>query len=345
MPEISTSEWEAFLADYPDAHLLQTRAWGDLKASFGWEVARVLTRGDYPIGAQVLFRRIYPGLTLAYIPKGPIGKLVKNKPEQGENLKWEKLWPEVDALCRKRDCVFLKVEPDLFEPKSKAEPTIIPQGFVNSPQAVQPPRTFLVDLRDDEETILARMKQKTRYNIRLALKKGIVVRPLANLEVFYELMEVTGQRDEFEVHSLEYYRRIYELFHPSDACELLVAEYEHEPLAVLMIFAHGKRAWYFYGASSRDHREWMPTYLLQWEAIRWARAHGCLEYDLWGVPDFDEEVLEGQFTTRSDGLWGVYRFKRGFGGQLRRSVGPWDRAYKPILYKFYRWWVGRGGSG
>jgi lipid II:glycine glycyltransferase (peptidoglycan interpeptide bridge formation enzyme) len=83
----------------------------------------------------------------------------------------------------------------------------------------------------------------------------------------------------------------------------------------------------------------MPTYLLQWEAMRWARASGCVEYDLWGVPDADEEILEEQFTGRSDGLWGVYRFKRGFGGRLRRAPGPWDRVYRPFLYNLYRWWV------
>jgi lipid II:glycine glycyltransferase (peptidoglycan interpeptide bridge formation enzyme) len=88
----------------------------------------------------------------------------------------------------------------------------------------------------------------------------------------------------------------------------------------------------------------MPAYLLQWEAIRWARAHGCVEYDLWGVPDTDEAELEESFTTRADGLWGVYRFKRGFGGQLRRASGPWDRIYRPMLYRFYRWWVMRGSA-
>jgi lipid II:glycine glycyltransferase (peptidoglycan interpeptide bridge formation enzyme) len=87
----------------------------------------------------------------------------------------------------------------------------------------------------------------------------------------------------------------------------------------------------------------MPTYLLQWEAMRWARERGCTEYDLWGVPDADEDVLENNFSTRSDGLWGVYRFKRGFGGELRRTVGAWDRVYNPELYTAYRWWINRRG--
>ena len=103
-----------------------------------------------------------------------------------------------------------------------------------------------------------------------------------------------------------------------------------------MVFAQGKRAWYLYGASNNLDRNRMPTYLLQWDALRWARAQGCTEYDLWGVPDEDADVLEAEFTQRSDGLWGVYRFKRGFGGQVKRAVGAWDRVYKPELYYLYR---------
>ena len=104
-----------------------------------------------------------------------------------------------------------------------------------------------------------------------------------------------------------------------------------------MVFYQGWRAWYFYGASSDEERNRMPAYLLQWEAMRWARLHGCREYDLWGVPDEDESVLEANFTGRSDGLWGVYRFKRGFGGKLARSVGAWRRVYNPALYRLYQW--------
>ena len=167
--------------------------------------------------------------------------------------------------------------------------------------------------------------------------------PSPDVETFAQLMGVTGERDQFGVHNREYYRRAYELFHPSGACELLLAFYEDQPLAGVMVFAHGKRAWYFYGASNNLHRNRMPTYLLQWEAIRWARQMGCTEYDLWGVPDFDEEFLEAQFSLRSDGLWGVYRFKRGFGGELKRSIGAWDKVYIPILYRSYQLLMARRG--
>ncbi len=109
------------------------------------------------------------------------------------------------------------------------------------------------------------------------------------------MMTVTGARDGFGVHSLEYYRKSYELFHPAGMADLLVAEFESRPLAALMVFALGKRAYYLYGASTDEERNRMPTYLLQWRAMQWAKARGCVEYDLWGVPDADEQTLEAQF--------------------------------------------------
>jgi len=324
MPEITHSAWEDYLSGYPNAHILQTTAWGELKSQFGWSVHRI-TIGDS--GAQILFKRLPLGFSMAYIPRGPVG------------IGWDKLWPEVDALCRKSKAIFLKVEPDLFENgDGKSEAAVLPSFFKRSPHSIQPCRTLLVDIQGSEAEILEKMKQKTRYNIRLALKKGIVIRATADLEAFYQLMQTTSKRDRFGVHSSDYYQHAYELFIPRSQCVILQAELEGQAIAALMVFARGERAWYFYGASSDMYREFMPTYLLQWEAIRWARVRGCRYYDLWGVPDYDESYLEDNFTLRSDGLWGVYRFKRGFGGELRRAVGSWDRVYKPLLYSIYLQW-------
>jgi peptidoglycan pentaglycine glycine transferase (the first glycine) len=333
MPELNPSEWDEFTSCRPDVHILQTREWGALKDAFGWQSVRLSNAG---LGAQILFRRLPLGFSIAYIPKGPLYPC--DKPFHEAVAFWE----EVDQLCKSNQAVFLKVEPDAWEGLATIEEQphqpLPPAGFRLSSQAIQPRRTLLIDISGDEEQVLARMKQKTRYNIRLALKKGIVVRSSADLESFYRLMQVTGGRDSFGVHSLPYYRKAYELFHPRGNCELLMAEFQGEPLAGLMAFANGKRAWYFYGASANEHRERMPTYLLQWEAMRWARGLGCTLYDLWGVPDADEETLEANFTRHNQGLWGVYRFKRGFGGRLRRTAGPWDRVYNPWLYAIYRWW-------
>ena len=352
MVELNTIEWDAFLSRHPYAHLLQTVPWGELKSNFGWEAVRVCVPVDHPAhpsssegesaGAQILFRQLPLGIRFAYIPKGPV---LPSLPIDSEPLPlsaYPGLWQAIDEACIKRRAVFLKIEPDLWEPggpaAEKPEP---PPKFMPGRHAIQPARTLLVDLRGDEEQILARMKQKTRYNIKLALKKGVVVHPSSDLSAFYRLMQVTAGRDEFGVHSLDYYTQVYNLFYPRGTCELLVAEYQGKALAALMVFAHGQRAWYFYGASASDHRDRMPTYLLQWEAMRWARSRGCTEYDLWGVPDEEADVLESQFTNRADGLWRVYRFKRGFGGLLMRSAGPWDRVYQPLLYRLYSVWVDR----
>lgn len=345
MPVITASEWESFLANVADVHILQTKGWGELKRSFGWDVERVaLPVGGINIaGAQILFRRLPLGLSLAYIARGPVGP-----PDLSPNYPlWPELICEIDAICLKRRAIFLKIEPDFWEPLTAEQSAnqVIPQdpppGFLSSQHAIQPARTLLVDISGDEQQVLARMKQKTRYNIRLAQKKGIVVKPSTDIAAFHRLMQSTGRRDAFGVHSLNYYQQAYDLFQPQNACQLFVAEYQGEPLAAVMVFAQGKRAWYFYGASSDEHRDLMPSYLVQWEAMRWARARGCELYDLWGVPDADEKTLEDGFLQNETGLWGVYRFKRGFGGVLRRTQGPWDRVYRPVFYSAYRWWIKR----
>ena len=183
------------------------------------------------------------------------------------------------------------------------------------------------------------MKQKTRYNIRLADRKGVSVQESADVVRFFNLMQVTGRRDQFGIHSLEYYQTAYNIHHPKGQCELFFAEYEGQLLAAVMVFAQGHRAYYFYGASSNQHRNLMAPYAVQWSAMRWARKNGCTQYDLWGVPDHGFEVLEAEFTKRNDELWGVYRFKRGFGGDLKRTVGAWDRVFNPIFYLIYQIWV------
>jgi len=326
MPQVTLPQWRDFVAAHPNLHLLQTAEWGELKSAFGWKPVRILS-GD--MGVQILFRKLPLGLTIGYIPKMTIGDQSSANSDQ--------FWKEVDSICKRHHAIFLKLEVDAWE--TSLTPTPLPagegRGVRESPHNIQPPRTIVIDITGSEDDLLARMKQKTRYNVRLAEKKGVTVRAWDDLDGFHQMMQVTGGRDDFGVHSLDYYRRAYQLFHPTGMAELLVAEYEGQPLAALMVFARGRRAWYVYGASNDQERNRMPTYLLQWEAIRWAKVRGCEEYDLWGVPDEDEAKLEAQFESRHDGLWGVYRFKRGFGGELKRAVQAMDRVYSPLLYKLY----------
>lgn len=329
MSIVSLAEWNEYLRSCPDAHLLQTGEWGELKSGFGWEPVRIVSGRA---GAQILFRKTLLGLTIGYLPKPVFHKeLLANS---------DSFWREIDSACQQHRAILLKIEPDLWEKPIARNFVITNHELRISPQNIQPPRTIIVNIRGSEEEILARMKQKTRYNIRLAEKKGVTVHAWDDIESFHKMMLVTGDRDKFGVHSLEYYRRAYQLFYPSEMCELLVAEYERKPLAALMVFARGRRAWYFYGASTDEERNRMPTYLLQWEAMKWAKARGCEEYDLWGIPDEEEATLEANFEKRQNGLWGVYRFKRGFGGELKREAQAVDRVYNPLLYWAYLRFVG-----
>jgi peptidoglycan pentaglycine glycine transferase (the first glycine) len=333
MPELTLAEWNTLLEDHPTAHLLQTGEWGELKSAFGWEPVRMQVGG---MGAQILFRRLPLGLTFAYIPKGPMIW----KPTLEESRKF---WSEVDSACRLRRAIFLKVEQDGWEDGNSSN-TLPSTDFIPSPQHVQPRGTLVIDLHASEEEVFNRMKPKTRYNIRLAGRKGVTVRASDDIGNFHTLISVTSHRGEFHVHSLEYYRRAFELFHPRGMCELFVSEYQGRTLAALMVFACKGTGYYFYGASADEERNRKPTYPLQWEAIRWAQQRGCLEYDMWGIPDEAASMDDDEAGEREDGLWGVYRFKRGFGGEVRRAVRAFDRVYNPLFYKLYLWRLSSSGT-
>lgn len=315
-------------------HLLQSWAWGELKSRFGWAAARVQTDKT---AAQILFRRLPLGLTLAYIPKGPVV-------DWSDNEQRRAIFAAIHAEAKKRRAVFLKVEPHLWSPscsldsyQAEAAINFLKISGFHPADTIQPRTSLIIDLSGDEAAILATMKQKTRYNIRLAEKKGVTVRQgsAGDVAVFYQLAQITAARDGFGVHSFAYYQAAYDLLGP-DGCALLIAEFEGQPLAALMAFSFGPEAYYFYGASSNEQRNLMAPYLLQWAAIRWAKSRGCTHYDLWGIPDADLAVLEAEFEQRHDGLWGVYRFKRGFGGQWVQSLGTFDYVYNPLLYRFYK---------
>jgi peptidoglycan pentaglycine glycine transferase (the first glycine) len=328
--QVSLTAWNQFIQQQQNPHLLQTGEWGELKRAFGWDVVRLIgqeTANAPAPGIQILFRPLPLGFSVAYAPK-PVS----------EHWTDASFLAEIDAACKQKRAAFLKIEPDLWqEPAS----VLRPSSFVLSRHNIQPPRTITIPLTGSDDEILARMKQKCRYNVRLAEKKDVTVRTWDDLTGFHSLMTVTGGRDGFGVHSREYYQKAYELFQPRGMAEILVAEYAGKPLAALMVFALGKRAYYLYGASSDEERNRMPAYLLQWRAMQWAKERGAQEYDLWGIPDEDEVTLEANFETRHDGLWGVYRFKRGFGGEVKRAAQALDRVYIPPLYWAYNRFVAR----
>ncbi len=335
----SPEEWDEFTRQPPSGHLLQSWAWGELKARFGWLPLRIAVMDDKRIvaGVQVLLRSLPAGLRTAYVPRGPM-----IDPAARDTAVVTTLMHTLHDACRRRHAISLKMEPDWPEAVD-ARSWLETQGFVPSAETVQPRRTVLVDLTCGEDDILGRMKSKTRYNIRLAQRKGIVVRQgsAEHVPLFHQLLQVTGQRAGFGVHTLAYYTLAWQLFAARDAAGLFLAGHEDKTLAAIMVFVWGKTAYYMYGGSSDEERQRMPTYLLQWEAMRWAQARGCATYDLWGIPDVEEnevgtDVAAAEETgVLSTGMGGLYRFKRGFGGKEVRYVGACDLAYSRLLYSLF----------
>jgi lipid II:glycine glycyltransferase (peptidoglycan interpeptide bridge formation enzyme) len=328
------TQWDIFVSAHPRAHALQLAHWGALKGAYGWQTARVaLAEGAQLVaGAQLLFRRLPFGLgSMAYLGMGPLlPPLQQDRKLEGE------VWYAIHALARKQRAAFLKWEPGIFS-EGAPVPDMAKLGFRPSPQTIQPPRTVLIDIAGEDEAILARMNQGTRRKIRQSQKNDIRYYEAASNDVaqFNGIMQTTGSRNDFGVHSPDYYERAHALFVPQHAA-LMLAEHEGDMLAGVMVFALGKTAWYLYGASSDVKRNLMASYGVQWAAIQWAKARGCIHYDMWGIPDEDESTLEAQFEQRSDGLWGVYGFKRGWGGQVVRSLGAWDYVYNPLVYEAYK---------
>ena len=351
--KVDADTWDDFVTSSPKGHALQTSAWGELKASFGWRSARVTVHesADVLAGAQVLFRplpalaRVWPSY-VAYVPKGPVL-------DYADSSCLNTLLAGLDRLCRQRRAILLKLEPD--EPESDIlHQRLASAGFQRSRHTVQPHSTVVVDLSPDPDTILARMSAKNRYNIRLADKKGVTIQVGCEGDIpgFYDLALITSRRDGFAIHHLDYYRQVYRLFSKRDCVRLFLALYDGKLLAGLMAFAVGSKSWYLYGASSNEERHRMPNYALQWETMTWAKSKGCLTYDLWGIPD-DIPALEAhqapELKTAIDHpppgtLWGVYRFKRGFGGQIVQYIGAYDRIFSLWLYRLYDPLVSRRGA-
>ncbi len=323
------AQWDAFVAAHPRAHVLQQAAWGEHKRHFGWQVERVALTDEHTeivAGAQILLRRLPVMGSMAYVPMGP---LVTSDDQ------WKSMWEAIDRRVKRVGAAFLKWEPGIY--RNEPQPDFVQMGFRESPQTIQPPRTILVDISGEDETILARMNQGARRKIRQSQKNDVRYFEGSSEDVatFNEMIQKTGSRNEFGVHEARYYQLAYDLFVREGDAALILAEHEGDPLAGIMVFAKGKTAWYLYGASSDVKRNMMASYGVQWQAIRWAKARGCTTYDLWGIPDAEPELLEAEFEQRSDGLWGVYGFKRGWGGEVVRSVGAWDRVYNPVVYGAY----------
>lgn len=311
--------WNTFVSSSPWGHILQSWEWGEIKARSGWEPVRLALSDETGLvaAAQALVRSLPYGVgRLAYVPKGPVLDYADAR-LLSETLSALRL------LSVQRGVISLKIEPEVVEPSPV--PSALEQAGLVPASPVQMRSTIWVDLTAPEEEILARQKQKTRYNTRLAERKGVQVRAGAASDIadWYRMYRVTAERDGFSIHPEEYYRTVLEELQPPGMAELLLAEHEGDLLAGIIVFSFGPEAQYMYGASSNEKRNLMAPYLLQWRGMQWAKARGARIYDLWGIPDRLEE---------SEDLWGVYRHKRGYGGDMVRYIGAFDMVRAPLQH-------------
>ena len=324
------AQWDDLLLSLPAPHLLQTWQWGELKAGFGWSAKRLTwvdDSGSAVAAAQLLTRsgQLSGGLKVAYCPKGPVLDW------GNENLRRAVLDGLAEA-ARDAGALALKIDPEVVYETGVGEVVeahLRASGWQEAPKAAQFRNTLMLDLRQDEDALLKGMKQKWRYNVRLAVRKGVNVRRggLDDLELLYRMYAETALRDGFVIRTRDYYMQAWKSFTERGLAQPLVAEVEGTPVAGQMIYRFGKTGWYLYGMSTNQHREKMPNHLLHWEAIRWAKEQGCEAYDFVGAPDKLEE---------SDPMWGVYRFKKGFGGSFVQAIGEWDYVLRPAAYQAYR---------
>lgn len=338
-------EWNDALLALPARHVLQSWDWGEVKTRHGWLPARLLwARQGQPLAAAQVLRRPVPRTpwSVMYVPKGPAL-------EYGDAQALAQVLGDLERYARAQRSIFVKIDPDVeLSHVGAAHPVadvLSARGWLYSAQQIQFRNTALLDLALSEEDLLAAMKSKTRYNTRLAGRKGVTVRPgtIQDIPCFYEMYDETGARDDFLIRPFEYYQDTWQTFLERGLAHMLLAEVvegadasaagegtrsggKRVAVAGLILFRFGDKAWYMYGASTAEHRDRMPNYALQWEAIRWAKSAGCTVYDLWGAPEQLEE---------SDPLWGVWRFKEGLGARFTPHIGAHDYPTSPLLYWMY----------
>jgi peptidoglycan pentaglycine glycine transferase (the first glycine) len=335
---MNTVSWNQLIADLPGASILQTSEWAEIKRNVGWEPAFQQWKdkdGKIEAAAMILKKPLGLGKSFWYIPRGPL-------------LDWNNLALRdrvIDDILRKakeEHAIFLKIDPDVPVgfgiPNSDSYQPIYAgntllgmykkKGWHFSDQQIQFANSVWIDLHRSEEELLTAMKQRTRYKIRLAEKKGVIVRigTPSDFEEIYAMYAETSSRDQFIIREKSYYLDVWNRFFSAGILKPLIAEVEGEAVAGLMLFIYAQKAWYIYGMSRDLHREKMPNYLLQWEAIRTAKAAGAAVYDLWGAPDhFDE----------NDRMWGVYQFKKGLGGYEVITPGAWDYPLNKPIYRLF----------
>ena len=319
-------DYEAFLTTHPDCNFLQASFWADVKKD--WDARFLVSRNDggaVRASMLVLIRKV-PHLpyTLLYAPRGPVC-------DPTERAGFLDLIAGVKQLAKETRGYLFKADPGVcagnadFAHLAK-EAGLVMQETGQNFDGIQPRFVFRLNIQGKTpEEIFEAFHSKTRYNIRLAQRKGVTVR-LGNktdLPRFHEIMVETGARDGFNIRPLHYFELMYDVM-AEKHLRLYLAELDGEIISGTIAIAYGDKVWYLYGASANAHRNVMPNYLLQWEMIQWAFEKNCRIYDFRGV--------SGDMSPDNP-LYGLYRFKKGFSGELVEFTGEVELVLKPLVKK------------
>ena len=319
-------EYESFVQSHPKGNFAQSTLWGKQKPAWIWKAIAVRGEDGKIKGSMAVMIRKMPmvGRTLMYACRGPVCDL-------DDRETFSQLLEGAKALAKEHKSYVIKIDPDVPSSNTAFAEMLQSFGFHSKEggknfEAIQPRYVFRLDVDGKtEEEVQAGFHQKWRYNIRVAQKKGVEVRLCGKemVPAFADLMLTTGVRDGFVTRQPEYFAAM--LDNLGEHCRLYMAFHEGTPIAGTLAIHYGDKVWYLYGASSNEHRNLMPNYMLQWTMIQWAIETGCRVYDFRGVSgDLSED----------NPLYGLYRFKKGFGGDFTEFVGEMDLVLNKPVYLF-----------
>jgi lipid II:glycine glycyltransferase (peptidoglycan interpeptide bridge formation enzyme) len=323
--------WNDFIKHSPNGHIYQSYEWGEVMRNSGWRPLRLIVEDKRKIKAcvSILMKKIpLTPLSIFYCPRGPVVDYLDRKTLQC-------LIEGINEIASVSKAVFLQIVPHALSEDSEISEAldkynfkkIDKQGLLRLTEAL---RVYRINLSKSEEEIMAKMKRKTRYSVRLSQKRGVEVKQgktLDDLKLFYNMLKSTSKRKKFAVRKFSYFRVIWDQMSRNGIAKLFFSTYKKELLSTALIFKFGNICWYMYGASEVKHRNVMASYALQWHIIKWAKRNGCKWYDLRGVPSFNPpETHEG---------FGIYLFKRGFGGVPHTFAGDFYYIFKKNIYKIW----------
>ena len=319
---------ESFVSAHPKGHFLQSTLWPAVKPQWDWRgVLAKNEAGDVTGALSILIRKMPGGFSLLYAPRGPVCDI-------RDTAVLKELFDGAARVAKECRGYLMQIDPDVLNSDGQFKADMQALGFACEGdslnfEGIQPRFVFRLNVEGkNEEEVMAAFEQKTRYNVRLATKKGVTTKfwngdeaiPDEAITAFADIMETTGKRDKFLVRSKSYFANMLKALGPH--ARLYLAYLDGQPISGTLATQYGDKTWYMYGASSNEHRNVMPNYLLQWEMIRWAIEGGSRIYDFRGV--------SGDLSPENP-LYGLYRFKKGFNGDFCEFCGQFTMVYKPLV--------------